>query len=295
MYALTSAVTAIPPLARASSSATSATASASPPDPPNSSGVARPSTPADPSCFHSSAGNSPAASAPSTSGRTCRSTNDRALAWKSRCTSSSSQLMTPPTAGGTVCGGLAHSPGRPSRPTGRSGYYSLIDGPRGQPVWTGAARPERRGGAGDRHRDQPRGRPARPDHVPLGGDLQPAGLPCHLDERDRRRRRPVETDALPLFPEQGGAARPHLLRRARRERGHGRADGRGGGHPAGGDPRPGGLPGGLHLREQGAADGLLRGGARATAGAGRGAPDTSPGLRAAVHGRARASPGATPL
>ncbi|MCO5556200.1 hypothetical protein L7F22_009745 [Adiantum nelumboides] len=56
MYPLTSAVTAIPPVALLSSSASSATARASASEPPCSSGVTSPSRPAAPRRFHSCIG-----------------------------------------------------------------------------------------------------------------------------------------------------------------------------------------------------------------------------------------------
>ena len=93
MYPLTSAVTAMPPLALASSSDSTIMASESPPPPPSSSPMARPSRPALPISFSRAAGGRPACSDSSTTGRTCRSTKARTLARNSSCSRSSSQVV----------------------------------------------------------------------------------------------------------------------------------------------------------------------------------------------------------
>ena len=280
MYALTSAVTAIPPLARASSSDSIATARLSPSLPPNSSGVHEPEHPRRaerlPQLVRELAGRlgvvDQRADLRSTNGAARRGGSPRAprRARTSIHRSWSSPRRVPDRPGGrTVNRERRHRVNRridAYGETGRDGG-SDDDRVRARPPPTRADAQRRRVLAMSAEIFSRRGfRATSMNEIAAAVGLSKPTLYHYFRSKEEMLVR-LYSDVL---DESLGMARETVGR---------------GTDPAGRDPRPDRLPGRLHVPQPGPAQGLLRGGARAARRAGRGVAAPPARLRGPVRAR----------
>ena len=140
-------------------------------------------------------------------------------------------------------------------------------------------------------RDNEGGRAAPACAERLRGDLQQARVPRHVDERDRRRGRPVQAHALSLLPQQGRDPRQALRERHGPHRQQRPGDRRGRAQPDRRAARADHLPGPLHVREPGPAQAVLRRGGRTAGRAAAHRPPAPLRLREHPQNGGRTAPG----